>query len=92
MQQRKDDPVQNRKDLDLMFKKEKKIQLKKYQNILLLIGSIPMYNTIHSEPPFNKLRLFLSILPGTEKEMKKRYQFITTVNPEVNWGKWHEKY
>jgi len=57
---------------------EKVVQVKNTQGVIFFTGgTLPMEKAaLHSEPPFDKPRLFISILPSTEsniKGLKKRW-------------------
>ena len=91
-QQYTDDYEQNRKDLHEMYKNHNKIQLTNNQGLILINSINQNFCTIHSEPPKTKNRLFLSILTGTESEIKRRYNDVVTTHPNGSKiGSWHSK-
>ena len=58
------------------FSKEKIIQVKNNQGVLFYTGNPENNAALHSEPKFDKSRIFISILPGSYndiKELQKRY-------------------
>jgi hypothetical protein len=87
-----DNYEQNRKDLHEMYEKYDKTELSNNQGLLLLNSKYDEYCTIHSEPPKIKNRLFMSILTGTESEMKSRYDEVIGSHPNGSKvGLWHAK-
>jgi len=86
--QYRDDYKQNRTDLHIMYKDYPRLELTNDQGIVLIVGGDGSYSTIHSEPPQNQPRLFLSILTGTESEIKQWYKKTHAKNPII----WHSQY
>jgi hypothetical protein len=59
------------------FKNEKIIKVKNNQALIFFAGTDKNNSCLHSEPPINKPRLFISILPGSMKdimELKERWK------------------
>lgn len=72
-----DTRMKYRKILDKKFKNSKIIQPLNSQGFIFLNhpGNLFEYGTIHSEPKKDDYRMFISILPGTEEEVKnKKYR------------------
>jgi hypothetical protein len=90
-QQYADDYEQNRKDLHEMYEKYNKTQLSNNQGLLLINSKNDEYCTVHSEPPKTENRLFLSILTGTDLEMKRRYDEVLGHPNGSKIGSWHSK-
>jgi len=77
----KDIWMKYRKILDKKFKKSKIIQPLNSQGFIFLNhpGNLFEYGAIHSEPKKDDYRMFISILPGTEEEIKnKKHRTIGT--------------
>lgn len=86
-----DDYKQNKKDLHDMYKDYPRLQLTNDQGVVLIVGSNNLHlNTIHSEPPVKHPRFFLSILTGTESELKNLYDRRSA--HMTNMVKWHPQY
>jgi hypothetical protein len=69
------------------------MELSNKQGFLLINGSDPNRCTIHSEPPKKEDRMFLSILTGTESEMKRRYGDVIKHQPDISAvGKYLEQF
>lgn len=78
----KDLKMRYRKILDKKFKKSKIIQPLNSQGFIFLNhpGNLFEYGAIHSEPKKDDYRMFISILPGTEEEIKnKKHRTIGTL-------------
>ena len=92
-----EDIIEVRKTIDTKIKGER-IQSDKYQ-AAIFISNIKKSDVnkcgIHSEPPINVPRLFLSIVPGTKDEVelhKKRNQIKHQKGGEINYYKKYIKY
>lgn len=59
-----------------IFKHRKVHQLKNNEGLIFIVGD-PNKALIHSEPAIKNKRLFISILPGSERQIKERERFIT---------------
>lgn len=70
----KDLKMRYRKILDKKFKNSKIIQPLNSQGFIFLnhSGNLFEYGAIHSEPKKDDYRMFISILPGTEEEIKHK--------------------
>jgi hypothetical protein len=92
-----EDVIEVRKIIDTKIKGER-IQSDKYQAAIFISnikGSDVDKCGIHSEPPINVPRLFLSIVPGTKDEVelhKKRNQIKHHKGGEINYYKKYIKY
>ena len=70
----------------LFTNKKKVVKHKKYQAGIYLVG-IKKYNAWHSSPNMNKSRLFIAILPGKKKEVKKKQEMYKKLRLEHSSNK-----
>jgi hypothetical protein len=75
--------MNKRLELQEILKSEKVIQMPNNQGAIFLVGD-QNYSAIHSEPPMTEPRIFISILPGTNKQIIRREEMIIKRREEKN--------